>query len=581
MKKTLSLLLVLALALGLLAGCGGAQSPASTGEAPAESAASIQESAAAAPEDMPGTNPDALIQGEPVEPASAEEPAPEPEEELPQFVEVELPITEEPATFSIWYTWPPVLTNFIEGPGATPFAQELESRTGVHIDYQIVNTETASADFSLMVAAGDYPDMILGASSYYNNPDQLLEDGVAVNVEPYLDDLMPNLKAVLAQNKDWELAAYTDSGAIVECYRFEIGTEMNVGPVIRKEYLEKLGKDVPVTYDEYHDVLSAFKNEIGASAPLLMPYTGLTNYFSVGYGVPAELRNGLFYVQDGQVKYAGMEQDYYDFVTLMAKWFEEGLIDPDFLSRTTSTDPDFGLIAAGDAGVWTANVLMFDMYKDAVDDPDFAITGTSYPRKTADGPVMYVNDASPTNPGYTVTTDCHDVETCLKWIDYWYSQEGTFLANYGLEGVSFEYDENGDPHLNETILQSPIGLPSSLTCSIYITNGGPYVNDCARLQYYFGENQKAAMEIWDRSGMEICSEGYPADAGLTTEEAEEYAAVMSDIETYMEEIVTSVLVGNEPVSKLDEVADNLTAMRIQEAIDLKQAAYDRYLAKAD
>ena len=81
--------------------------------------------------------------------------------------------------------------------------------------------------------------------------------------------------------------------------------------------------------------------------------------------------------------------------------------------------------------------------------------------------------------------------------------------------------------------------------------------------------------------MEICSEGYPADAGLTTEEAEEYAAVMSDIETYMEEIVTSVLVGNEPVSNLDEVADNLTAMRIQEAIDLKQAAYDRYLAKAD
>ena len=42
-----------------------------------------------------------------------------------------------------------------------------------------------------------------------------------------------------------------------------------------------------------------------------------------------------------------------------------------------------------------------------------------------------------------------------------------------------------------------------------------------------------------------------------------------------------MLVGNEPVSKLDEVADNLTAMRIQEAIDLKQAAYDRYLAKAD
>ena len=38
-----------------------------------------------------------------------------------------------------------------------------------------------------------------------------------------------------------------------------------------------------------------------------------------------------------------------------------------------------------------------------------------------------------------------------------------------------------------------------------------------------------------------------------------------------------MLVGNEPVSKLDEVAGNLTAMKIEDAIALKQAAYDRYL----
>ena len=579
MKKTMAILLVLSMLLSLMAACGGAAEAPQTQET---ASASQAEPAEQEPE-TPPTEPEEPETAEAAPESSLEstlESAVEPEEALPEFVEVELPLVDEPTTFSLWYTWPPVLTNFIEGPGATPFAQELERRTGIHIDYQIINTETASTDFSLMAAASDYPDMLLGASSYYNNPDQMLEDDVVIDVAPYLDSIMPNMKAVLAENQEWALAAYTDSGAIVECYRFEIGTEMNVGPVIRKDYLEKLGKDVPVTYDDYHDVLTAFKNEIGASAPLLMPYTGLTNYYSIGYGVPAELRSGLFYVVEDQVKYAGMEQDYYDFLTLMVQWFQEGLIDPDFLSRTTTTDPDNGLIASGDAGVWTANVLMFDMYKDMVDDPDFAITGTSYPKKSPDAPIMYQNDASPTNPGYCVSTDCHDVETCLRWIDYWYSKEGTFLANYGLEGVSFEYDPEGNPHLNETILQSPIGLPSSLTCSIYITNGGPYVNDTSRLQYYFGENQKAAMEIWDRSDDPVCSEGYPADAGLTTEEAEEYASIMSDIETYMEEIVTSVLVGNEPVSKLEEVADNLTAMNIQRAIALKQAAYDRYLAKA-
>lgn len=565
MKKWTIWCLILAMMLALFAGCG--QDPAST-PAEASSAASVPtEAPAPAPEPEPA--PEASI---------AESVVDTPVEEAPAFVPVELPIVTEPTTFSIWYTWPPVLTNFIEGPGATPFAQELEARTGVHIDYVLANTEAANEEFSLMVASGSYTDMILGATTYYNNPDQLIEDGVAIDVAQYLD-LMPNLEAVLASNQEYKLAAYTDSGAIAECYRFEIGTEQNVGPVIRKDWLDALGMEIPTTYDEYYDVLSAFKTEMDCEAPLLMPYTGLTNYFSLGYGVPGDLRNGLFYVVDGEVKYAGLEQDYYDFVTLMSKWFADGLIDQDFLSRTTTTDPDMGLISASDAGVWTANVLMFDMYGDIVDDPNFAITGTAYPKKAPDAPMMYLNEAMVANGGYTVTTDCHDVETCLRWIDYWYSEEGTFLANYGLEGVSFEYDETGKAHLNETILQSEIGLPSSLTCSIYITSGGPYVNDCNRLQYYFGDLQRMAMDAWDRSDETICSEGFPSSAGLTTEESERYSAIMSDIETYMEETISSILVGNAPVSELDAMAGNLTSMKIDEAIALMQAAYDRYVSK--
>ena len=570
MKKWTAWLLFICLMTSLLSGCGG-KTPA----------ASQPESAPAAAASEPASAPEAT-------PAQADESIPEAAESAqesvveapPEFVEVALPIVSEPETFSLWYTFPPVLTNFIDGPGDTPFAKELEARTGIHIDFKVINTETAAEEFSLMAASGDYTDMILGASAYYNNPDQLIEDGVAIDVAPYLDTLLPNMKAVLASNPDYAMAAYTDSGAIAECYRFEIGTEQNVGPVIRKDYLDKLSLEIPETYDEYYEVLSAFKNQLGASAPLLMPYTGLTNYFSLGYGVPCDLRNPLFFVKDGEVRYAGLEQDYYDFLTLMAKWYADGLIDPDFLSRTTTTDPDNGLISSGDAGVWTANALMFDMYGDMVDDPDFAITGTAYPKQSADSPMMYYNEDQVTGHGYTVSTDCHDVETCLRWIDYWYSKDGTFLANYGLEGVSFEYDENGNPHLNETILQSPMGLPSSLTSAIYITGGGPYVNDCTKTQYYFGELQRAALEIWDRSDETFCSEGYPEAAGLTTEESEDYSSIMGDIETYMEETVTSVLVGNTPVSALEEMTEKLETMNIQEAIALKQAAYDRYQAKA-
>ena len=88
------------------------------------------------------------------------------------------------------------------------------------------------------------------------------------------------------------------------------------------------------------------------------------------------------------------------------------------------------------------------------------------------------------------------------------------------------------------------------------------------------------MESWDNSDATFCSEGYPSAASLTTEEAESYTASMSAIGTYMEEVITSVLVGNKPISELDSIAGNLTSMEIEEAIALMQAAYDRYMVKA-
>ena len=495
------------------------------------------------------------------------------------YVEVSLPISEETVTFSIWYPWPPVLTNFTEGPQASPAAQEMESRTNVTLDYHTVSTEAAETEFSLMVVSGSYTDLILGGTGYYNNPDTMIDDEVAIDIAPYLDEYMPNMKAILESNEEYALAAYTESGRIAECYKFEIGTDNNLGPVIRKDWLDELGLDVPETYDELYEALTAFKNELGVSSPLLIPYTGLTSYYSMGYGVPAEV-DSLFFVVDGEVKYAGLEQDYYDFLTLMAQWYAEGLIDQDFLTRTTTTDPDTGLITSDNAGVWTANVLMFTEYANSADNPDFELVGMSFPKQTEDSAIMYQSMSDATGTGFVVTTACWDVETCLRYIDYWYSEEGSFLANYGIEGTSFEYDENGEPHLTELILESEMGLPSSLTSSIYVIGSGPFLEDCYRNQYFFGDAQNEAIETWDISDEEYCSEAYPSDAYLSVEESETYNAIMGDINTYMEEVVTSVLVGNSGTEALEEMEDNLISMNIEEAIELKQAAYDRYIAKA-
>ena len=109
MKRIVAWFFLLVLILSLAA-CGSPDAPA---EEPTsqQSASTVAEPPAEPPEEL----------DVPEEVTSAVEPVSTADEstaaDVAQFVEVSLPISEEPISFSIWYTWPPVLTNFIEGPG--------------------------------------------------------------------------------------------------------------------------------------------------------------------------------------------------------------------------------------------------------------------------------------------------------------------------------------------------------------------------------------------------------------------------------------------------------------------------------
>ncbi len=39
----------------------------------------------------------------------------------------------------------------------------------------------------------------------------------------------------------------------------------------------------------------------------------------------------------------------------------------------------------------------------------------------------------------------------LKWLDFWYFDQGRILSNYGIEGVFYELDSAGQPQRTERI----------------------------------------------------------------------------------------------------------------------------------
>ena len=57
-----------------------------------------------------------------------------------------------------------------------------------------------------------------------------------------------------------------------------------------------------------------------------------------------------------------------------------------------------------------------------------------------------------------IATNCEDVDTAVRFLDWLYSEEAITLFNFGIEGISFEYDENGNPQYTDDFLNGPDGM---------------------------------------------------------------------------------------------------------------------------
>ena len=159
----------------------------------------------------------------------------------------------------------------------------------------------------------------------------------------------------------------------------------------------------------------------------------------------------------------------------------------------------------------------------------------------------------------------------MEFINYMFTEEGIELANYGVEGQTFEYVD-GEPVYTDMILNNPDGFNSNVARSLYTLNAFlPYFQPQAALEMTFTSPRMAeAEEIW-------MSTRSPEEHTwtLNSAEAEEYNALISAINTSIQENLTAMVMGQKPTEDWDSYIDSLYEMDLQRCIDLQQQAFDR------
>ena len=566
-KKTRILALLIALTTLLaLSACG--QSPAGSVESssPASAAAPAEETP---PPQAPEEAPEA--------PSAEEISVQESVLEAPEIV-IEYPLFDQLQTYTIWMGTAPDLTEVVNEMDQFVIFRELEKITNVGWEATMVSFMAESEQFQLMVAGGDYTDVVCKAvDNYTGTVDQAIEEDFLIDLAPYIDENMPNLTGWFQQYPELRKQITSDGGAIGAFPKlYKEPSDISSGGMIRADWLADLGLQEPKTFDDLYQILKAFRDQKGATAPLViaMP-SGVQTELLSGYNI-----SGGYYQVDGEVRHGAVQPEFKDYLTMMNKWYTEGLVDDLFLTNQYESLIDFSPVLNGTCGVWYGTAAQSITYiMSSAADPNMRITGVT--NVTTDGSMAHVGESGSVFDSnlWSVTTVCQDPEIICRYIDYIYGEDGILLANYGVEGETFTYDENGTPTLTDLVLNNP-DYSYGAAMNIFVCDRmtpAPFVIDEARVRANYVEDQINAINVWNNSNDGLYNMPR-AGVNLTTEESSEYNTLYSDIETYMDENVVKFIVGDKSLDEFDAYVSTLMDMGMEDCIAIEQAAYDRYLA---
>ena len=488
------------------------------------------------------------------------------------------------------------LTYFVELPGymsmfnvnsyddidAFKYAEEI---TGVDIDFTIVNNESLATNFQLMIASGDITDMVAGADQQYTSSSAMIEDGVAIDLMDY-EDQLPNYWNTLDYYSDYKTLAINEDGQMPQVITVSDDYKVSAGLQIRKDWLDELGMDVPTNYDEMHDALTGFKEKFGAKrALLLLGDTQITGASIVGglgsVGFYQDNPHNM-YVQDGTVYNGFLSDGYKEYLQMIAQWYSEGLIASDF--ATESNDPFTSnsdtYIQGGEAGIWYAQSDNMDsnMTSGKDLDPNYEICAMPEPVKE-DGEIFHFGDTrigtAATGKKVSISDCCEDVDLACAWLDFWFTKEGSVLANYGQEGVSFNYDADGNPEFTDLVLHNEEFPMISFATTYYTLACVPTLQDYDRIFSAYSQANLDAMDLWTETSDDLYT--IPAQVELSYDESNEYGDLWSDISTYASTEVFKFVMGEYNFdSDWDAFIEKIESMGIQDCIDIYQDAYDRY-----
>lgn len=454
-----------------------------------------------------------------------------------------------------------------------PVFKEAAKRTNVTLKGTASQTATNSKEmFNLMMVSGDIPDIV-----HYNvkgDFNKYGSEGAFAPLNELIDKHAPNIKAFLEQRPDVKKFATAPDGKMYFLSFVPDGLVAK-GWFIRQDWLKALNMQQPKTVDELYQVLKAFKekdpNKNGKADEI--PYFNRVNKGGAQDLLMFWNSYRGIYADQGKVKYGPYEANYETAVANIAKWYKEGLIDPEIFTRgAKAREVLLGDNVGGVSHDWFSSTAGYnDTLKDKVPGILFAPMA---PPASSDGVVREeTKRATVSESGWAISTsNKHQVET-IQYFDFWFTPEGRRLMNFGIEGVHYNLID-GKPKFKDSLLTGSKPVLEALQAEGAQMEVG-FHQDFAYEEQWTNKTALAGVKEYNEKKYPI--EQFPV-LTFTDGEKKKLDSIMKSIQTFTDEKFQKWVLGTEPVAgNFEKFRQQLKAMGLDEVISIQQAAYDRYM----
>ena len=477
----------------------------------------------------------------------------------------EFPIVNTPLTLKVYGQQGSIHADWAEMDLWTHY-QEM---TGITLEFHTAPTQGYAEAKNLMFNSGDAYDMLIRAQLSGPEIIKYGSAGILMPLEDLIPVYAPNFKALMDKYPSIAPRITAPDGHI---YALPAIIEMDGARTeknwINTVWLEKVGKEIPTTFDEFEDVLRAFKgvdfNGNGEADEIPFGCADTITFINntIGFwGLERQFQQHLG-INDGKVESWLTGETFRDVLRWGNKIYAEGLLDREIFTQ------EYAKFNAKMSGQVMG--FFYNMAADAFDPTNFV--GIAPFSGKADKITVKSDPLARDIGCFAIMTDCKYPEAALRFQDYFYSDEGSYLMRYGIEGKTWTRDENGLPAYVDGILNNPDGAGTAIAkFTIWPGGGAP--------QYMTERNCIAVVSQATAAAQEALTPymDYTVYPGLLFDQdtSERLVILQTDLDNYIKQTCAKFIVGDLSVeTDWETYVDALNKIGIAEYESIYQAAYD-------